>query len=86
MRRSIFLLFLYLSLSSPLQAAESPRNYTFAELVQKERAAVVSIRSAKLSKEGGGRLEIFSPFRVIDSNQRFGRGVWGPVSLSILPV
>lgn len=59
MRRSIFLFTFYLLAISPLHAAEIPRNYTFAELVNKERAAVVSLRSAKLAKEGGGPLRDF---------------------------
>lgn len=59
MRRLSLLLSFTLFAISPLQAAETPRNYTFAELVQKERAAIVSIRSAKLAKEGGGPLKDF---------------------------
>lgn len=59
MRRSIFLFSLFLLARSPLQAEEFPRSYTFAELVQKERAAIVSIRSAKLAREGGGPLKDF---------------------------
>jgi serine protease Do len=59
MRRSIFLFSFFLLALSPLQAEEVSRNYTFAELVHKERPAVVSIRSAKLAKEGGGPLRDF---------------------------
>ena len=62
MRRLLLLLSLSFFVLSPLQAAETPRNYTFSELVHKEKAAVVSIRSAKLAKEGGGPLkDFFSP-------------------------
>ncbi|MDC4204058.1 MAG: hypothetical protein MPW14_10615 [Candidatus Manganitrophus sp.] len=53
MRRLFPLLSFILFAISPLHAAETSRNYTFAELVHKERAAVVSIRSAKLAREGG---------------------------------
>jgi len=56
-------LFLFLSLSllafSSLHAEETHRNYTFSELVHKEKGAIVSIRSAKLAKEGGGPLKDF---------------------------
>ncbi len=59
MRRSFFLLFFLLLAFSPLRAEEAPRNYTFSELVHKEKGAIVSIRSAKLLKEGGGPLKDF---------------------------
>lgn len=59
MRRLFPLLSFILFVISSLHAAESSRNYTFAELVHKERAAVVSIRSAKLAREGGGPLKDF---------------------------
>ncbi|HLG21750.1 MAG TPA: trypsin-like peptidase domain-containing protein [Candidatus Manganitrophaceae bacterium] len=44
---------------SLLRAEEPPRNYTFSELVRKERTAVVNIRSLKLGREGGGPLKDF---------------------------
>lgn len=61
MRRSLLiLLFSVLSLAAVSVKAEEPaRNYTFAELVKRERPAIVSIRSSRLAKEGGGPLKDF---------------------------
>ncbi|MBI3804808.1 MAG: trypsin-like peptidase domain-containing protein [Nitrospirae bacterium] len=61
MWRCLFLMFLSLSsfLAFSVYAEESPRNYTFAELVKTERAAIVSIRSSRFAKEGGGPLKDF---------------------------
>lgn len=59
MRRFFFLLFFFFLALSPLQAEETSRSYTFSELVHKEKGAIVSIRSAKLAKEGGGPLKDF---------------------------
>jgi serine protease Do len=61
MRRFGFLLFIF-SLLSPLAEAgaeEAPRSYSFSELVRKEKASIVNIRSLKVAKEGGGPLKDF---------------------------
>lgn len=59
MRSLFFLISFSLLALSPLRAEEIPRSYTFSELVHKEKGAIVSIRSAKLAKEGGGPLKDF---------------------------
>lgn len=56
----IFFLLFPLSVSIPEAGAEeAPQSYSFSELVRKEKASVVNIRSPKIAKEGGGPLKDF---------------------------
>ncbi|MFY9269367.1 MAG: trypsin-like peptidase domain-containing protein [Candidatus Manganitrophaceae bacterium] len=73
MRQEFLLIPLFLIAPSFLHAAETPRNYTFAELVQKEKKAIVHIKSTKLAREGGGPLkDFFFPGNQLRSEVRDG--------------
>lgn len=59
-RSTILPLFIFVFFSPfPLFAEESPRTFTFSELVKREKNAVVHIRSSRIAKEGGGPLKDF---------------------------
>ena len=60
MRRFFFSLLIFsLIHTAPLFAEDVAQSYSFSELVRKEKASVVNIRSVRVAKEGGGPLKDF---------------------------